>query len=62
MVNQADLNITTELLIKALEAVYEGLNENQKVKIGDVVIDIPKIIKNEKINPVKKVQVKGRFL
>ena len=62
MIKQTDLKITTEFLIESLEDVFEGINKMQKVKIGEIIIDIPKIIKNKKLKPVIKRQVQGRFL
>ena len=61
IIKQTDLKITTEYLIQSIENVYEGINNMQKVKIGKLIIDIPKIIKNGKLNPVKNIQIKGRI-
>lgn len=62
MIKQTDIEITTEFLIESLEDVFEGISNMQKVKIGEIIIDIPKIIKNNKLKPVIKKQVQGRFL
>lgn len=62
MLNQTELLITAEFLMESLEEIFKGINKNQRVKIGKVVVDIPKIIKKEKLKVEKKVVVKGRFM
>lgn len=62
MIKQTDIKITTEFLIESLEDIFEGINNMQKVKIGKIIIDIPKIIRSKKLTPVIKKQVQGRFL
>ena len=62
MIKQKNIKITTEFLIESLEDIFEGISNMKKVKIGEIIIDIPKIIKSKKLKPVIKKQVQGRFL
>lgn len=46
-----------------LERIYNGVNENKRIKISEVIVDIPGIIENNKLALVKKevTQLKGSF-
>ncbi|MHA1848145.1 MAG: hypothetical protein ACTSXU_10905, partial [Promethearchaeota archaeon] len=41
-------------LTRLIERIYNGVNENKKVKITSCEIDIPKLIKKHKLNIKKK--------
>ncbi|MHA1681762.1 MAG: hypothetical protein ACTSUE_12195 [Promethearchaeota archaeon] len=49
---------TKKRLKNMLERIYNGINKNKKFAIDDVIIDIPKIIKNKGIT-IKKEKTGG---
>ncbi|MBN2153853.1 MAG: hypothetical protein JW839_20515 [Candidatus Lokiarchaeota archaeon] len=42
------------MFVQMMERIYNGVNKSEKIKIDDVVIDIPQIIKMNKLNIFKK--------
>ncbi|MHA1682909.1 MAG: hypothetical protein ACTSUE_18365 [Promethearchaeota archaeon] len=55
--------LTRTVLKKLLEKIYNGVNDNKKIKLENVTIDVPDIIKKKKLNIRKKElkEFKGAF-
>lgn len=47
----------------SLERIYNGMNESKRIKISEVIVDIPRIIEGKKLNLKKKdvIHLKGAF-
>ena len=55
--------LTKTTLSKLLENIYNGVNGTKKIKVENVTVDVPKIIKQKKLNIRKKdlKEFKGAF-
>ncbi|HME55691.1 MAG TPA: hypothetical protein VKM55_26020 [Candidatus Lokiarchaeia archaeon] len=41
-------------LVQMMERIYNGVNKNEKIKISTITVDVPRIIKQKKLNILKR--------